>query len=82
MEKKWYLLLTALLFFFLSPVETRPSSGLDVALTPSIIGQGEVALLSIQKLGKAKPIVIWMGKRLPFSQITKIRLGQALSGLI
>ena len=64
MEKKWYLLLLALLFFFLSPVETRPSSGLDVTLTPSIIGQGEVALLSIQKLGKAKPTVIWMGEKI------------------
>ena len=64
MEKKWYLLLTALLFFFLSPVETRPSSGLDVTLTPSIIGQGEVALLSIQKLGNAKPTVTWMGKKI------------------
>jgi len=64
MEKRYYLLLTALLFFFLSPVETRPSSGLDVTLTPSTIGQGEVALLSIQKLGKAKPKVIWMGKKI------------------
>ncbi|MBE9592213.1 MAG: hypothetical protein IMF19_01925, partial [Proteobacteria bacterium] len=64
MEKKCYLLLTALFFFFLSPVETRPSSGLDVTLTPSTIGQGEVALLSIQKLGKAKPKVIWMGKKI------------------
>ena len=64
MEKKYYLLLTALLFFFLSPVETRPSSGLDVTLTPPTIGQGEVALLSIQKLGKAKPKVIWMGKKI------------------
>ena len=64
MEKKWYFLLTALLFFFLSPAETRPSSGLDVTLTPSTIGQGEVALLSIQKLGKAKPTVIWMGKKI------------------
>ena len=64
MEKKWYLLLTTLLFFFLSPVETRPSSGLDVTLTPSIIGQGEVALLSIQKLGNAKPTVTWMGKKI------------------
>jgi len=64
MEKKWYFLLTALFFFFLSPPETRPSSGLDVTLTPSTIGQGEVALLSIQKLGKAKPTVIWMGKKI------------------
>ena len=64
MKKKWYFLLTALFFFFLSPAETRPSSGLDVTLTPSTIGQGEVALLSIQKLGKAKPTVIWMGKKI------------------
>jgi len=65
MEKRWYLLLLAFLFFFfLSPAETRSSSGLDVTLTPSTIGQGEVALLSIQKLGKAKPTVIWMGKKI------------------
>jgi len=64
MEKRYYLLLIVLFLFFLSPVETRPSSGLDVTLTPSTIGQGEVALLSIQKLGKAKPKVIWMGKKI------------------
>jgi len=64
MEKKWYLLLAVLFFFFLLPVETRPSSGLDVTLTPSTIGQGEVALLSIQKLGKVKPMVTWMGKKI------------------
>jgi len=64
MEKRYYLLLIVLLLFFLSPVETRPSSGLDVTLTPSTIGQGEVALLSIQKLGKVKPKVIWMGEKI------------------
>jgi murein DD-endopeptidase MepM/ murein hydrolase activator NlpD len=64
MEKKCYLLLAGLFFFFLSPAETRPSSGLDITLTPPIIGQGEVALLSIQKLGKAKPTVVWMGKKI------------------
>jgi len=64
MEKRYYLLLIVLFLFFLSPVETRPSFGLDVTLTPPTIGQGEVALLSIQKLGKAKPKVIWMGKKI------------------
>lgn len=64
MEKIIRLLLIILFFFFLSPVEARPSSGLDVTLTPPTIGQGEVALLSIQKLGKAKPRVIWMGKKI------------------
>ena len=66
MEKRCYLLLAVLFFFFLSPVETRPSSGLDINLTPSTIGQGEVALLSIQKLGKDKPKVIWMGEKITF----------------
>jgi len=64
MEKIIRLLLIVLFFFFLSPVETHPSSGIDVTLTPSKITQGEVALLSIQKLGKVKPKVIWMGKKI------------------
>jgi murein DD-endopeptidase MepM/ murein hydrolase activator NlpD len=64
MEKKCYFLVVVLFLFFLSPAETRPSSGLDVTLTPSTIGQGEVALLFIKKLGKAKPTVIWMGKKI------------------
>ena len=64
MEKIIRLLLVIVSFFFLLPTETRPSSGLDINLTPSTIGQGEVALLSIKKLGEDKPNVIWMGKKI------------------
>jgi len=64
MEKIIRLFLIILFFFFLSPAEARPSSGLDVTLMPTTIAQGEVALLSIQKLGKVKPKVIWMGKKI------------------
>jgi len=71
MEKIIRLLLIILFFFFLSPAEARPSSGLDITLTPSQIGQGEVALLSIQKLGKVKPTVIWMGEKITLFSETK-----------
>jgi len=71
MEKIIRLLLIILFFFFLSPAETRPSSGLDVSLTPPTIAQGEVALLSIQKLGKVKPTVTWMGKKITLLYETK-----------
>jgi len=71
MEKIIRLFLIILFFFFLSPAETRPSSGIDVTLTPSRVGQGEVALLSIQKLGKAKPTATWMGKKITLLYETK-----------
>jgi len=71
MQKIIRLLLIILFFFFLSPAETRPSSGIDVTLTPSRVGQGEVALLSIQKLGKAKPTATWMGKKITLLYETK-----------
>ena len=64
MKKNWYFLLVVFLFVFLSSAETRASSRIDVTLTPSTIGQGEVALLSVQKLGKTRPTVIWMGKKI------------------
>jgi len=64
MEKIIRLLLIILCFFFLSSIETRASSGIDATLTPSPIGQGEVALLSVQKLRKTKPTVLWMGKKI------------------
>ena len=64
MKKQSFFLLVAVLFFFLLPTETRPSSGLNITLTPSIIGQGEVALVSIKKLMEAKPTVTWMGKNI------------------
>jgi hypothetical protein len=62
MEKIIRLLLIILFFSFLSPIEARSSSCLDATLSPSPIGQGEVALLSVQKLMKTKPTVLWMGK--------------------
>ncbi len=71
MEKIIRLLLIILFFFFLSTAETRASSGLDITLTPSQIGQGEVALLSIQKLGKVKPTVTWIGKKITLLYETK-----------
>lgn len=64
MKKNWYFLLLALLFFFLSSTDTRPSSGIDATLTPSTIGQGEVALLFVKNLRKTKPTVLWMGKKI------------------
>lgn len=73
MAKRIPLLLAFLFLFFLQPVEIFPLSALDITVKPSKIGQGEVALLSIQKKGGAKPDckrsrsgrpkVIWMGKK-------------------
>jgi len=71
MEKRYYVLLAVLFFCLLSPIKARPLSGPDIALTPSQIGQGEVALLSIQKLGKTKPTVTWMGKKITLLSDTK-----------
>lgn len=64
MAKRIPLLLAFLFLFFLQPVEVLPLSELDIAVTPSKIGQGELSLLSIHKTGGAKPEVIWMGKRI------------------
>jgi murein DD-endopeptidase MepM/ murein hydrolase activator NlpD len=64
MKKNWYLFLLAFLFVFLSSTKTHPSSRIDAILTPSKIGQGEVALLSVQKLRKTMPTVLWMGKKI------------------
>jgi hypothetical protein len=61
MEKGFYLLMTILYFSFLSPVQALSSSPPKIELTPSSIGQGEVALLSIQKKGNVSPEVIWRG---------------------
>ena len=63
MRKKICLLLALLFFFFLSPVEAFSLSVLDINITPSNIGQGEVGLLSIKKKG-VSPKVIWMGKKI------------------
>ena len=71
MQKIIRLLLIISFFFFLLPIETQPSSGLDVTLTPSTISQGEVALLYIQKLEKVKPKVTWMGKKITLLYETK-----------
>jgi murein DD-endopeptidase MepM/ murein hydrolase activator NlpD len=55
-----------ILFFLLSlsPANASPSSGLDITVRPSTIGQGEVSLLTIREKGEARPEVIWMGKKI------------------
>jgi hypothetical protein len=63
MRRRTSLLLALLLFSLLSPVEASYSSGLDITVTPSEIGQGEISLLSIKKRG-AEPQVTWMGKKI------------------
>ena len=64
MKKNWYCFLLSFLLALLSSTELCATSGIDVTLTPSTIGQGEVALLSVHRLGKARPTVIWMGKKI------------------
>ncbi len=63
MRRRTSLLLALLLFFLLSPVEASSSSGPDITVIPSKIGQGEIGLLSIKEKG-AKPEVTWMGRKI------------------
>jgi len=64
MRRRTSLLLALLLFFLLSPVEASPSSALDITVTPSKIGQGEVGILRVKERKGARPRVIWMGKEI------------------
>ncbi len=64
MAKRICLLLSILFLFFLSPVEVSPSSIPDITITPPIIGQGEVSLLTIGWGKGAKPAALWMGERI------------------
>jgi murein DD-endopeptidase MepM/ murein hydrolase activator NlpD len=64
MRKAIRLILAILSLFFLSPVEAYPSSALDITVTPSKIGQGEVGILTIKEKKGARPNVIWMGKEI------------------
>jgi murein DD-endopeptidase MepM/ murein hydrolase activator NlpD len=59
-----HLPLVILFFLPLSPANASPSSGLDITVRPSKIGQGEVSLLTIREKSEAKPQVIWMGKKI------------------
>ncbi len=47
MRRRTSLLLALLLFFLLLPVEAYTSSALDITVTPSKIGQGEVGIIRI-----------------------------------
>ncbi len=57
-------MLMLLAVFLLSSADALPLAGSDIELHPSAIGQGEVAILSIQKEGKARPEVTWRGKEI------------------
>jgi hypothetical protein len=62
--RKIFGLLLAIWFPLLCvPLRVLPSAGLDIRVTPSEIGQGEVSLLTIRNPGEGRPRVIWMGKR-------------------
>jgi len=60
--KKRLLMLAIPLVFLLSGADALPLTGPDIALHPPAIGQGEVAILSIEKEGRARPEVTWRGK--------------------
>jgi hypothetical protein len=60
--EKGLLMLVVLFVFLLSPADALPLTGSDIELHPSAVGQGEVALLTIQKQGRARPEVTWRGK--------------------
>jgi hypothetical protein len=55
-------MLVLLAVFLLSSADALPLTGSAIELHPSAIGQGEVAILSIQKEGRARPEVTWRGK--------------------
>jgi hypothetical protein len=63
-RKKCLLMLMLPLVFLLAGAEAQPFTGFDIALHPPEIGQGEVALLTIQKKGGVRPEVIWEGKEI------------------
>jgi len=77
-EKGFFLLLAIVAVFFLFPVEESSSSGPDITVRPSKIGQGEVALVSIKEKG-AEPEVIWMERRIT---LVADRKNEIWSGLI
>jgi hypothetical protein len=55
-------ILLVLMVLLLTPRNALPLSGSGIELHPSAIGQGEVALLTIQKQGKLRPEVTWRGR--------------------
>jgi murein DD-endopeptidase MepM/ murein hydrolase activator NlpD len=57
-------MLTLLVVSVLSSTHAFPLSDHDIKLHPSVIGQGEAALLSIQKEGSARPEVTWREKEI------------------
>jgi hypothetical protein len=63
-RKKYSLMFVASLILFLSSSYAQSLTGLDIKLHPSEIGQGEVALLTIQKEGNLVPEVTWNGKEI------------------
>jgi murein DD-endopeptidase MepM/ murein hydrolase activator NlpD len=63
-RKKCLLMLAVLLVFLLSGADAQPLTGSDIALHPPEIGQGEVAILTIQKKGKLTPELTWGGKEI------------------
>jgi murein DD-endopeptidase MepM/ murein hydrolase activator NlpD len=56
------LILAVLAIFLISPLDALPLTESDIELNPSAIGQGEVALLSMQKSERVRPEVTWRGK--------------------
>jgi hypothetical protein len=62
--KKGILRLLLLVVFIPSPAHAFPLTGSDIGLHPSEIGQGEVALLTIQRQGEVRPDVTWGGKKI------------------
>ncbi len=58
-----YLLLAILLFLLLSPGGAYSLSTVDITITPSTFGQGEVSLVAL-KQATGEPQMIWLGKRI------------------
>jgi hypothetical protein len=63
-RKKCLLMLVLLLVFLLSGADAQPLAGSDITLHPPAIGQGDVALLTIQKEGGVRPEVTWGGREI------------------
>jgi len=63
-RKKCLLMLAVSLSFLLSGAEAQPLTPSGIALHPPDIGQGEIALLTIQEKGKLTPEVTWSGKKI------------------
>ena len=78
-DNRHYLLFAILLFLLLSPGGAYSLSTVDITVTPSTIGQGDVALVTIQQRA-VRPQIMWMKKRITVAYNEKNELWAGFIG--